>query len=503
VPASVSRRVTIAFLVSAILALIAGALGISFALRSVHASRSALNILLPASATANQLLAAVVDQETGERGFVITGEPAFLQPYDLGKSETPKLISSLQEELAGRQTDLSLLAQVELRYGAWMGSFALPQITDVQDGDTAAAVASEKTGAGKALFDQLRVSISALSDQIRLEQRTVTTNARTLQDDTLWLIVAMTVLVVMGSFFGWSLMRRWVIRPIRLLDSEVGLVAGGEVDHRVEASGPEEISSLGTNIELMRQRVRAQSDEIRQQSDEIRQQRAIAETLQHSLLPRVLPTPAEFDIAARYLPGAEGVDIGGDWFNLRIAGEGRSFFAVGDVSGRGVEAAALMALLRFAINAYAAEDPGPASVLVRLGRLVQIADQGRFATVLCGLYDSRSARITLASAGHLDPVLITDGRAHVIPTEVGPPIGLNYDRYVATTVPVLQGTTVLAYTDGLVERRGEAITTGIERLREVAAVPLQPEALIEHLLATLVPDGTDDDVVLLGLRWAR
>ncbi len=223
-----------------------------------------------------------------------------------------------------------------MQYEAWQRTFAVPQINDVKSGDVAAAIASEKTGRGKALFDQLRQSLTALSDRIGVEQRALTTRARSLQDETLWLIVAMTVLVLLGSFFGWSLTRRWVIRPIRRLESEVGLVVAGEVDHQVGTSGPEEISSLGTNIELMRERVL-------EQSDEIQQQRTIAETLQHSLLPRVLPTPVEFEIAARYLPGVEGVDIGGDWFNLRIAGEGRSFFAVGDVSGRGVEAAALMA----------------------------------------------------------------------------------------------------------------------------------------------------------------
>jgi serine phosphatase RsbU (regulator of sigma subunit)/CHASE3 domain sensor protein len=494
VPASVSRRVALAFLLSAFLAVIAGALGISFAVRSSDASRSALKTLLPAAATANQILADVVDQETGERGFIITGDPLFLQPYDLGRKNTPGLITTLERELAGHKIDLALLAQVDVRYEAWLHTFAIPQIKEVTSGDAAAAVATEKSGEGRELFDSLRESMSGLSSRIGVEQSALTTHARALQDDTLWLIVAMTVLVLLGSFFGWLLMKRWVIRPIRLLESEVSLVAAGDVDHEVEAFGPEEISSLGSNVELMRERVL-------EQSDEIRQQRAIAETLQHSLLPQILPTPPEFEIAARYLPGAVGVDIGGDWFNLRIAGEGCSFFAVGDVSGRGVEAAALMASLRFAINAYAAEDPDPANVLRRLGRLIQMSDHGHFATVLCGLYDSREGTVTLANAGHVSPILVADGRGQVVATEVGPPIGLNHDDYPASTVPVVKGTTLLAYTDGLIERRDEPITTSIERLRRVASVGLSPERLIDHLLATLVPAGADDDVVILGVKW--
>ncbi len=113
-PASVSRRVTIAFLVSAFLAVIAGALGISFAVRSSDASRTALKTLLPAAATANQLLADVVDQETGERGFVITDDRLFLQPYDLGQIEAPGLIATLERELVGHKIALALLAQVDV-----------------------------------------------------------------------------------------------------------------------------------------------------------------------------------------------------------------------------------------------------------------------------------------------------------------------------------------------------------------------------------------------------
>jgi len=479
-PASVSRRVTLAFLVSAVLAVLAGALGISFAVRSSDASHTALKTLLPAAATANQLLADVVDQETGERGFVITDDRLFLQPYDVGLGAAPGLIAELERELVGHKIALALLDQVSVRYEAWLHTFAIRQISEVTSGDAAAAVATEKTGEGRELFDSLRQSMSGLSLRIGVEQSALTTHARALQDDTLWLIVAMTVLVLLGSFFGWLLMRRWVIRPIRLLESEVSLVASGDVDH----------------VELMRERAR-------EQSDEIRQQRAIAETLQHALLPRILPTPPEFDIAARYLPGVDGVDVGGDWFNLRVAGEGCSFFAVGDVSGRGVEVAALMASLRFAINAYAAEDPQPPNVLKRLGRLVQMSEHGHFATVLCGLYDSRVGEVTLANAGHVSPLLIADGRAQVVATDVGPPIGLNHIEYPAVTVPVTKGTTLLSYTDGLVERRNEPITNSIERLRKVASVGLSPERLIDHLLSTLVPEGAADDVVLLGVRWQR
>ena len=237
-PASVSRRVGLAFVLSAFLAVIAGALGISLAVRSSDESRSALKTLLPAAATANQILADVVDQETGERGFVITGDRSFLQPYYLGLSATPGLITVLERELTHHKIALALLAQVDVRYEAWLDRFAMPQIKEVAHGDPAAAVSAEKTGEGKKLFDSLRQSMSGLSLRIGTEQSLLIARVRGLQDDTLWLIVAMTVLVLLGSLFGWLLMRRWVIRPIRLLESEVSLVATGHVDHQVEAFRP-------------------------------------------------------------------------------------------------------------------------------------------------------------------------------------------------------------------------------------------------------------------------
>ena len=176
-PASVSRRVTIAFLVSGFLAVIAGALGISLAVRSSDASRTALKTLLPAAASSNQLLADVVDQETGERGFVITDDRLFLQPYDLGQIEAPGLIATLERELVAHKIALALLAQVDVRYEAWLHTFAIPQIREVTSGNTAAAVATEKTGEGRELFDSLRQSMSGLSLRIGVEQQALTTHA--------------------------------------------------------------------------------------------------------------------------------------------------------------------------------------------------------------------------------------------------------------------------------------------------------------------------------------
>jgi serine phosphatase RsbU (regulator of sigma subunit) len=285
-----------------------------------------------------------------------------------------------------------------------------------------------------------------------------------------------------------------VSEPLHALETQVAQVVAGDLENEVATAGPSEISSLGSNVEQIRVLVR-------EQTTELTEQRTIAETLQRALLPQTLPTPPGFEITARYLPGVDSAEVGGDWFNVRIAAGGRSFFAIGDVSGRGVPAAALMASMRYGINAYAAENPEPDDVLNRLGRLSHIADHGRFATVLCGLFDLRAGTITLAKAGHLNPLLISNGVARVVELEGGPPIGLGDDGYVANRIPALRGDTLLAYTDGLVERRDEPISAGVERLRGAASVDAPLESLMDRVLATLVPAGTNDDIVILGVRW--
>jgi serine phosphatase RsbU (regulator of sigma subunit) len=230
-------------------------------------------------------------------------------------------------------------------------------------------------------------------------------------------------------------------------------------------------------------------------------QRSTAETLQRSLLPQSLPHPENLDLAVRYVPGLEGMEIGGDWYNVTDVGGGRFFFAVGDVSGRGLTAASLMAELRFAIKAYVAENPEPGEVMRRISKLSRIGDTGHFATVLCGLLDNSSRTLTLANAGHPNPVLVVNGRAELLGTLPGPPIGVRHDRYPTVCIPIAEDATLIAYTDGLVERRGESIDKGLERLCHASAKGGPLDKLLDRLLASLVPQGSSDDIVLVGVHW--
>jgi serine phosphatase RsbU (regulator of sigma subunit) len=233
------------------------------------------------------------------------------------------------------------------------------------------------------------------------------------------------------------------------------------------------------------------------------QQRTIAETLQHSLLPRQMPTLPGLSVAVRYAPGVGGIEVGGDWYDVIPTGKGKAIFVVGDVSGRGLSAATTMAYLRHAIRAYTAQGGGPAVILTKLGELIGQPEDGYFATVLCGSLDIERHLLTVASAGHFPPLVIDGGTARYVDLEVGPPIGvLPPAAPPEVTITVPAGAAVVAFTDGLVERRGEHLDLGLSRLAEAAASHRgSMDELLGQLMVDLAPAGSDDDIAILGVQW--
>jgi serine phosphatase RsbU (regulator of sigma subunit) len=234
------------------------------------------------------------------------------------------------------------------------------------------------------------------------------------------------------------------------------------------------------------------------------QQRTLAETLQAALLPEALPDLAVAETAVRYLPGVEGINVGGDWYDLIPLDDAHVLAVVGDVSGRGLRAAAVMASLLYATRAYAAEGDSPVDILAKLSKILNVGRSGQFATVLLVLMDLQAHRITVVNGGHPPPLLLTNGTAHFVDSDVGVPIGVSSTpAYNPTTIPVTAGTTLLAYTDGLVERRGESLDVGFERLRDVAVRSENGslDGLLSAVVESLVGSGAVDDTVLLGVRW--
>jgi len=234
-----------------------------------------------------------------------------------------------------------------------------------------------------------------------------------------------------------------------------------------------------------------------------KQEHEAAITLQRALLPRALPELPGVELAARYLPAGPDVEAGGDWYDVIDLGDGDLMLVIGDVSGRGIGAASRMGSLRTAIQAYAVDRLRPAEIAERLGRLMDDREGDQMATTFMLRVNVRSGRGEYVRAGHL-PALVRDrdGNVSVLLGEGSPPFGVLPDVPVVTQeVELPAESTVLLYTDGLIERRGVSIDRGVEKLGGLLArAPAGLEDCLDLIVAELQPEPTDDDVAILGMR---
>lgn len=229
--------------------------------------------------------------------------------------------------------------------------------------------------------------------------------------------------------------------------------------------------------------------------------RVVSDTLQAAIVPEVATEPG---VVARYRPAAGDLAVGGDWYDVVDLGPGRRAVVVGDCVGHGLDAAARMGQLRAATRALLLESPSPAAVLDGLERFARTLPGADCTTVFCAVADEQDRTLTYAMAGHLPPVLRrADGAVELLDGARGAALAVGTGRRTEVVEPLRDGDLVVIYTDGLIERRGEGLPLGIERLR--AAVAAQPAGartaeVADDLLRSMAPRGAEDDVALVVYR---
>ncbi|MFD9849289.1 PP2C family protein-serine/threonine phosphatase [Streptomyces parvus] len=256
-----------------------------------------------------------------------------------------------------------------------------------------------------------------------------------------------------------------------------------------------------TDLALLRQTARLAARHI-QHARRLAATEDVALHLQRALVAEPGRPHPNLKIAGRYLPSGARTLVGGDWFETVRLHFGRSLLVVGDVMGHGLDAAVDMNAYRTAIRDVAATDLPPHRVLRYLDGLVAQNDTLRPATCLLVRVDPWRGTATFASAGHLPPAVFEpDGSAALLHLPIGPPLGTGTGGYEPATHELARGDTLLLFTDGLVERRGEDIDVSMARL---AGLQLPPdpslEQVVDEVLDRLDAHHAEDDVAVLAAR---
>jgi len=364
----------------------------------------------------------------------------------------------------------------------------LNRVRDILDADTAAVllldegsgelVARAACGIEEEVRQGVRVRlgtgfagrIAATKGEIRLDR----VDATTVTNPILW---EKGIKVMLGV-------------PVLGGDRVLGVLHVGRLDERPFSAEDGEL------LRVVADRIAA-ATQVRQLAMEA----AAAELLERSLLPPVLPRHPGLELAARYVP-AETNTVGGDWYDVFTLPSGQLWIVVGDVAGHGLQAAVVMGRVRSALRAYSMLDLPPEEGVERVDRKVHHFEMGTIVTLACAVLQPPFDTVRVAVAGHPAPVVAApDEPSAFARIDITPPLGTWSElRRSSTTFSLPPGAVVVFYTDGLVERRGEPLDVGLERL--LAAVrPHPPDVVASDVMQRLVGSTVpSDDIALVVVR---
>ena len=280
----------------------------------------------------------------------------------------------------------------------------------------------------------------------------------------------------------------WRLWPIRESGALAGFIAVPTEAVDVDAQSDSLMQRLAQSVSVALSNLRVLAHE-----------RRTALMLQRSLLPAVLPERQGLVIAARYRASEQHAEVGGDFFDAFETDDDRCFVVIGDIQGHSLEAAVVMAEIRYSLRAYAYDGHGPTEILNRLDVLLGRRGTPELTATACiAVIAADRSSMDVVTAGHLPPLLVRDGLAAYVDCE-GPMLGLQVGAADPTTVALLAGDRVVLMTDGLVERRDEPLDRGMERLADdvARAWDVEAEALADQIIDRW--GHGEDDVALLIL----
>jgi sigma-B regulation protein RsbU (phosphoserine phosphatase) len=450
---------------------------------------------------AAQLGVAYIDQETGERGYALTGVPTFLEPYTSGQGRANLLIRQLRRAVHSQEVR-SLLRDTVRAAANWRTGAAEPEIALRDSAGQDAAAATVATGRGKALFDQVRARLGALGTRLQADEQAAADHLDSVRSTLSRLFAAIVAIAIVGSVSAAFLIRRWVTRPIDALGREVRRVRAGSLDSPIQASGPPELAALALDIDAMRGRIQQQLSESERSRQAVEQSAAVVLTLRSQLEPDVGTLPDGWTVAAT-LRAAEGV-VAGDCYDLFAMKEGRLALVVIDIAGHGATEGILALRSKEVLRTALAAGQTPGEALETTD--AQLGDMGTevFLTAFVAVIETADGRIRYANAGHPPALIATDdGVIELGPT--GPLVGLLSPGWATAEAVIGPGQNLCAYTDGLIEARNqdneffgpERLTALLEGARCDEAPAVVKRCIDEVELFS--PGGLRDDATIVVL----
>jgi CHASE3 domain sensor protein len=486
------RRVQLLFVALFVILLAGVLLDTAVESQRTTATRVVDDRLVPARDELGTLLTSVVDQETGQRGYLLTGQEEFLQPYTAGRTESARALRHLRSLLDEDPDALAAVDRVRSRVDAWQQLGADFEIDAKRQGRDEVVGALVASGTSKHLFDQLRTEIddtAALLDTWLAAQQDRVHDLH----DRLTLVRALNVIAALALILlAWRLLGRWVTEPLARLSAAVRAAASGALRDPIPPSGPPDLAELAADVDAMRRRLLAEVDDATRARAALADRGMIVVTLRDDLAPADVDLPPQLALTGRFRP-AKGM-VAGDWWDVVRLDDDRLGLALVDVSGHGAEVATF-ALRTKALTMAAMATYAPGDALAWLAE--HLGSTGElFLTGVVLEVSASTGEVRYASAGH--PPLLLAGLTGV--TELpatGPLLGPLPGSWETRDATLDRGGVLVAYSDGLVEARdldGELF--GVERLRHVVA---------EHQLAGVhaVADSAIDAVEAFAAEAGR
>jgi sigma-B regulation protein RsbU (phosphoserine phosphatase) len=474
-----------------------------------------------------QLLTGYVDEETGLRGYLLTGEMTFLAPYQQAEATIPTLTATLRSQWAAAGGPTEAVSALETAHEDWVG-YAQAQIAVAQDGRADQARTVAATGEGKELFDAIRSRERALGSWLTGATARVADRTAALQQRLTVLLTATLAALLVVTVAGCVVLWRSVARPLARLARATRAVATGNLSAELPATGAPEMRSLAADLTAMRDRLTADLHSTRRSLEALEQTGPAVSALRAALQPAG-DQLAGVAVAGRLDP-AEGV-LAGDWYDTVALSPTRLGLVLGDVAGHGPRSAVFALRLKHSLITALRAGLEPGQALTGVCADLVGVPGGQFATAFLAVVDTERGTVVYANAGHPAGLLLGVPRDGLPRSPASGPVPVSGGRLawreLATTGPLLSsavlgcawntatapfgpGDLLLAYTDGVTETRdGRGTEFGTQGILEaVGAAGVDDGArLVEAIAAASMRFGGSrprrDDHTIVCLQRRR